>query len=62
MADSGVGQGSFHHHFPTKPGLAREVIAENGRDLLASVREAVDDGSLPPGLDPARTAATLLAG
>ncbi|WP_127502297.1 TetR/AcrR family transcriptional regulator [Actinoplanes solisilvae] len=41
MADAGVGQGSFYHHFPTKPELGQEVIRENGRDLIASVRAAM---------------------
>ncbi|MEU7755004.1 TetR/AcrR family transcriptional regulator [Micromonospora sp. NPDC049171] len=47
MADSGVGQGSFYHHFPTKPDLGQEVVRENGRDLLASVRAAME--GLPTG-------------
>ena len=42
MADSGVSQGSFYHHFPTKSGLGREVVEANGRDVLDSVRAAMD--------------------
>ncbi|MFZ4842994.1 TetR/AcrR family transcriptional regulator [Mycetocola saprophilus] len=42
MADSGVGQGSFYHHFPAKSDLGRVVIEENGRDLLATVRSAME--------------------
>lgn len=125
MADSGVGQGSYYHHFPAKAQLGREVVDENGRDLIDAVRSAtaglstgrdqvvaflrsadralegcriggfaydagvlaedelraalaeafsrltaeletvvrrgLDDGSLPAGLDAARTAATLVA-
>ncbi|WP_327035091.1 TetR/AcrR family transcriptional regulator [Micromonospora ureilytica] len=47
MADSGVGQGSFYHHFPTKSDLGQEVVRENGRDLLASVRATME--GLPTG-------------
>jgi TetR/AcrR family transcriptional regulator, transcriptional repressor for nem operon len=42
IADSGVGQGSFYHHFPTKTGLGREVVEANGRDVLDSVQAAMD--------------------
>ncbi|WIM89314.1 TetR/AcrR family transcriptional regulator [Candidatus Mycobacterium wuenschmannii] len=42
MADSGVSQGSFYHHFPTKPELGREVVEANGRDVLDAVRAAMD--------------------
>jgi AcrR family transcriptional regulator len=42
MADSGVNQGSFYHHFPTKPDLGREVVEANGRDVLDSVQAAMD--------------------
>lgn len=45
MADSGVSQGSFYHHFPTKPELGREVVEANGRDLLDSVQQAMDGQS-----------------
>ncbi len=41
MADSGVSQGSFYHHFPTKSELGREVVEANGRDVLDSVRAAM---------------------
>ena len=41
MTDSGVGQGSYYHHFPSKTDLAREVVEANGRDLLDSVRTAM---------------------
>ncbi|MBU2667327.1 TetR/AcrR family transcriptional regulator [Actinoplanes bogorensis] len=47
MADAGVGQGSFYHHFPTKPELGAEVVRENGQDLLASVRASM--AGLPTG-------------
>jgi AcrR family transcriptional regulator len=47
MADSGVGQGSFYHHFPAKPELGRAVIEANGQDLLESVRAAMT--GLPTG-------------
>lgn len=40
MADSGVGQGSYYHHFPAKTQLGREVVDENGRDLIDAVRAA----------------------
>jgi TetR/AcrR family transcriptional regulator, transcriptional repressor for nem operon len=43
MADSGVNQGSFYHHFPTKSQLGREVVEANGRDVLDAVRAAMDD-------------------
>jgi TetR/AcrR family transcriptional regulator, transcriptional repressor for nem operon len=49
MADSGVSQGSFYHHFPTKPELGREVVEANGRDVLDSVQAAMD--GLPTGRD-----------
>ncbi|MCO8273246.1 TetR/AcrR family transcriptional regulator [Actinoplanes sp. TRM 88003] len=42
MADAGVGQGSFYHHFPAKADLGHEVVQENGRDLVASVRAAME--------------------
>ncbi|GAB3401258.1 TetR/AcrR family transcriptional regulator [Schumannella luteola] len=38
MADSGVGQGSFYHHFPAKSDLGREVVDANGRELLDGFR------------------------
>jgi TetR/AcrR family transcriptional regulator, transcriptional repressor for nem operon len=41
MADSGVSQGSFYHHFPTKPELGREVVEANGRDVLDAVHAAM---------------------
>ncbi|SNY71674.1 TetR/AcrR family transcriptional regulator [Paractinoplanes atraurantiacus] len=47
MVDAGVGQGSFYHHFPAKADLGQEVVRENGRDLLASVRSAME--GLPTG-------------
>jgi TetR/AcrR family transcriptional repressor of nem operon len=47
MADSGVSQGSFYHHFPTKSELGREVVEANGRDVLDSVQAAMD--GLPTG-------------
>ncbi len=47
MADSGVGQGSYYHHFPSKAELGREVVEANGRDLLASVQAAME--GLPTG-------------
>lgn len=43
MADSGVSQGSFYHHFPTKPELGREVVEANGREVLDSVQAAMAD-------------------
>jgi TetR/AcrR family transcriptional repressor of nem operon len=49
MADSGVSQGSFYHHFPTKSELGREVVEANGRDVLDSVKAAMD--GLPTGRD-----------
>lgn len=49
MADSGVGQGSYYHHFPAKSELGRVVVDENGRDLLDSVRTAME--GLPAGRD-----------
>jgi TetR/AcrR family transcriptional regulator, transcriptional repressor for nem operon len=49
MADSGVSQGSFYHHFPTKPELGREVVEANGRDVLDAVSAAMD--GLPTGRD-----------
>lgn len=55
MADSGVSQGSFYHHFPTKSELGREVVEANGRDVLDSVRAAME--GLPTGRD--RVAAFL---
>jgi TetR/AcrR family transcriptional regulator, transcriptional repressor for nem operon len=42
MTDSGVNQGSFYHHFPTKPDLGREVVKANGRDVLDAVQAAMD--------------------
>jgi TetR/AcrR family transcriptional regulator, transcriptional repressor for nem operon len=47
MADSGVGQGSYYHHFPSKTQLGREVVDENGRDLVDAVRAAI--AALPTG-------------
>ncbi|GAB3275239.1 TetR/AcrR family transcriptional regulator [Kineosporia babensis] len=47
MADSGVGQGSYYHHFPSKTGLGKEVVDENGRDLLEAVQAAM--AGLPTG-------------
>lgn len=41
MADSGVGQGSYYHHFPAKSQLGHEVVDANGRDLLESVQAAL---------------------
>ncbi|WP_127504737.1 TetR/AcrR family transcriptional regulator [Actinoplanes solisilvae] len=49
MADAGVGQGSFYHHFPAKTELGQEVVRENGRDLIDAVRAAMD--GLPTGRD-----------
>ncbi|WP_428338779.1 TetR/AcrR family transcriptional regulator [Mycobacterium sp.] len=49
MADSGVSQGSFYHHFPNKPELGREVVEANGRDVLDAVQAAMD--GLPTGRD-----------
>ena len=49
MTDSGVSQGSFYHHFPTKPELGREVVEANGRDVLDAVQAAMD--GLPTGRD-----------
>ncbi len=49
MADSGVSQGSFYHHFPTKPELGREVVEANGRDVLDAVQAAMH--GLPTGRD-----------
>jgi TetR/AcrR family transcriptional regulator, transcriptional repressor for nem operon len=45
MTDSGVSQGSFYHHFPTKPELGREVVEANGQDVLDAVRAAMDGQS-----------------
>lgn len=45
MADSGVSQGSFYHHFPTKSELGREVVEANGRDVLDAVQAAMDGQS-----------------
>jgi TetR/AcrR family transcriptional regulator, transcriptional repressor for nem operon len=45
MTDSGVSQGSFYHHFPTKPELGREVVEANGRDVLDSIQAAMDGQS-----------------
>jgi TetR/AcrR family transcriptional repressor of nem operon len=42
MSDSGIGQGSYYHHFPTKTDLGKLVVAANGRDLLESVQAAMD--------------------
>ncbi|WP_305788115.1 TetR/AcrR family transcriptional regulator [Symbioplanes lichenis] len=47
MTEAGVGQGSFYHHFPAKADLGQEVVRENGRDLVASVRAAME--GLPTG-------------
>lgn len=55
MTDSGVSQGSFYHHFPTKPELGREVVEANGRDVLDAVQAAMD--GLPTGRE--RVAAFL---
>jgi len=41
MAESGVGQGSYYHHFPSKAQLGREVVDENGRDLVDAVQAAI---------------------
>jgi TetR/AcrR family transcriptional repressor of nem operon len=49
MTDAGVGQGSYYHHFPTKTELGRLVVEGNGRDLLDSVRAAME--GLPTGRD-----------
>jgi TetR/AcrR family transcriptional repressor of nem operon len=43
MTDSGVGQGSYYHHFPAKSDLGLVVVEANGRDLIDSVRAAVDE-------------------
>lgn len=47
MEASGVGQGSYYHHFPAKTDLAREVVVANGRDLLEKTHAAMRD--LPTG-------------
>jgi TetR/AcrR family transcriptional repressor of nem operon len=49
MTDSGVSQGSFYHHFSTKPELGRVVVEANGRDVLDAVQAAMD--GLPTGRD-----------
>jgi TetR/AcrR family transcriptional repressor of nem operon len=49
MTDSGVSQGSFYHHFSTKPDLGRVVVEANGRDVLDAVQAAMD--GLPTGRD-----------
>ena len=48
MADSGVGQGSLYHHFPTKKALAEAALDDIADDLIAETDRLLADETQPP--------------
>lgn len=48
LAESGVGQGSLYHHFPTKKALAEAALEETADDLIAAAEAILADSSRPP--------------
>lgn len=48
MAESGVGQGSLYHHFPTKKALAEAALTEIADRLVADVEAVLGDPATPP--------------
>jgi len=48
LAESGVGQGSLYHHFPTKKALAGAALDELADDLIAEADRLLGEDGRPP--------------
>jgi AcrR family transcriptional regulator len=48
LAESGVGQGSLYHHFPTKKALAEAALSETADRLTAEAEAVLADAATPP--------------
>jgi len=48
MTESGVGQGSLYHHFPTKKDLAHAALEDVSAELTATARRLLIEQDAPP--------------